>query len=154
MIRVTHLAATLLAPAAALVTPVYLMTGRWRRLLAPSAAPAAAPARSAARAAARAATPASIDPALRDAIRITAGITRRLARIPLSPWKATCLYRAVAVCIMLRWAGVNAILRIGVQRGTSHPDGTELAAHAWVETAAGDVVYEQPGDYIPLAGAR
>jgi hypothetical protein len=52
---------------------------------------------------------------------------RVLGRVPGGRWRNTCLYRAVAECLVLRGYGVDARLRIGV--GT---EGAEVIAHAWV----------------------
>ena len=49
-----------------------------------------------------------------------------LGRLPGERWRNTCLYRAVAECLVLRRYGVPAIVKIGVRSG----EGIE--AHAWV----------------------
>jgi hypothetical protein len=64
-------------------------------------------------------------------------LLRGLARLPGSPWRDTCLYRALAACVLLRRAGTDARLRIGVAR----PAGRRLQAHAWVVDAAGAVLF-------------
>ncbi len=57
---------------------------------------------------------------------------RYLARIPGAPWRNTCLYRAVAECLLLRAHGIPARLCIGVE---SQEDSVHhVGAHAWVET--------------------
>lgn len=68
---------------------------------------------------------------------------RVLGRVPGGRWRNTCLYRAVAECLVLRAYGVDARLRIGI--GT---EGAEVIAHAWV------VRGEQPdADADPAAAA-
>jgi hypothetical protein len=126
------------AAAAALVTPAYLVGDRWRALLVLDAR---------ADATHRAETAAA-----RDVARIAGGITRRLARVPVLPWRSTCLYRAVAATLALRWSGVPAVLRIGVASGGE--SRRELAAHAWVEAADGSLLYEQRGSFVTLSPAR
>ena len=63
-----------------------------------------------------------------EALRWSQRVVSRLARIPLSPWRNTCLYRSAAECLVLRRYGIPAVLRIGVRS----EDGGEIAAHAWV----------------------
>jgi len=98
---------------AALRTPVWLRDGRLRRFLdgvgerRPSPAPPAVGLRAA---------------------RVT---LRLLARVPLLPWRNTCLYRSVAECLVLRGVGLACRLRIGVHHGAGQPASIE--AHAWVE---------------------
>ena len=94
--------------AAALRAPLWIRDGRWRGLLAPS--PNA---------------PTGGDPA--PAIRAALLTLRILGRVPGTPWRNTCLFRAVAECLVLRAYGMDARLRIGV--GT---EGAEVIAHAWV----------------------
>ena len=62
------------------------------------------------------------------ALRWSSGVVSRLARLPLSPWRNTCLYRSAAECMVLRRYGIPAVLKIGVRS----EDGGEIAAHAWV----------------------
>jgi hypothetical protein len=54
---------------------------------------------------------------------------RVLARVPRSPWRATCLFRSVAECRCREAAGVGGRLLLGARQAA---DGT-VAAHAWVE---------------------
>jgi hypothetical protein len=56
---------------------------------------------------------------------------RVLARIPLLPWRNTCLYRSVAECLALRSCGIGCRLELGV----SHDPASDhsVVAHAWVE---------------------
>ncbi len=51
---------------------------------------------------------------------------RLLQRLP--GWRNTCLFRAVAECLVLRGLGMPATLRLGVARHAG-----QVAAHAWVE---------------------
>jgi hypothetical protein len=96
---------------AALVAPWHLEGRRLKRLLAPvDGRPDASDAHAAARWARR-------------GIRI-------LSRLPFSPWRDTCLYRAVAACLAIRWIGGDAIVRIGTRRD---PETGEVVAHAWID---------------------
>jgi hypothetical protein len=54
---------------------------------------------------------------------------RLLARARLPWWRNTCLYRAVAECVVLRRYGVPCRLELGVTRSG---DGAAIGAHAWV----------------------
>jgi hypothetical protein len=78
----------------------------------------------------------ALDPAA--AIKAAHRALRVLARIPGSPWRNTCLYRSVAECVLLRAYGVPARLCIGVERQPASAPG--VAAHAWVESDAEDLV--------------
>lgn len=71
-----------------------------------------------------------VSPGASHSLRVARGILRRLARLPLSPWRSTCLYRSVAECLVLRHYGVPAAIRLGV-RNESPPHGP-IVAHAWV----------------------
>lgn len=67
------------------------------------------------------------------------------------PLHAECLHRAVTLHRLLRRAGLEGVLRIGVRKVEG-----ELNAHAWVELA-GEVVSDPPGSvesYRPLTSAR
>jgi hypothetical protein len=44
------------------------------------------------------------------------------------PVRATCLRRSLLLWWLLRWDGIETVLRVGV-----HRDGGSLNAHAWVE---------------------
>jgi hypothetical protein len=70
-------------------------------------------------------------PAPQSALRAARGVLRILGRVPLLPWRNTCLYRSVAECLVLRHCGVPCRLRIGVRRGAAA--STAVEAHAWVE---------------------
>lgn len=63
------------------------------------------------------------------ALRASRSMLRLLARARLPWWRNTCLYRAVAECIVLRRYGVPCRLELGVGRSG---DGTTIGAHAWV----------------------
>lgn len=65
------------------------------------------------------------------AMRAAGAMLRLLGRIPLLPWRNTCLYRSVAQCLVLRHLGVPCRLRIGVRRTAAPTEAME--AHAWVE---------------------
>jgi len=61
---------------------------------------------------------------------------------------ATCLTRALAAGVLLRYEGLHSTLRIGVARGAA---GDGFRAHAWLEcggrvVVGGDVM----ADYLPL----
>lgn len=58
---------------------------------------------------------------------------RLLTRARLTWWRNTCLFRAVAECLVLRRYGIRSRVELGVMR-PEH--GTEIGAHAWV--ARGD----------------
>jgi len=60
---------------------------------------------------------------------------RVLARTRLPWWRNTCLYRALAECLVLRRYGIACRVELGVTRpGT----GTAIGAHAWVVRGHGD----------------
>lgn len=63
------------------------------------------------------------------ALRATRSMLRLLARARLPWWRNTCLYRAVAECVVLRRYGVPCRLELGVTRSG---DGAAIGAHAWV----------------------
>jgi transglutaminase superfamily protein len=56
-----------------------------------------------------------------------------LARTRLPWWRNTCLYRALAECLVLRRYGVACRVELGVTRS-----GEALGAHAWVVRGAGE----------------
>jgi len=72
-----------------------------------------------------------IPPGIESATRASVRTLRVLARIPLLPWRNTCLYRSVAECLVLRSNGIGCRLQLGVSRDV--PTGHGIAAHAWVE---------------------
>ena len=67
------------------------------------------------------------DPA--GAVRVALGALRLLARARLPCWRNTCLYRAVAECIVQRGYGIPCRVELGV---TPPGEGAAIAAHAWV----------------------
>ena len=88
-------------------------------------------------------------------VRAARATLARLARIPFSPWRNTCLYRSIAVCRCLRDAGIPARLRIGVSGEEGRAGaGDRVAAHAWVEStgavAAGLLEPEPDEAFAPL----
>ncbi len=149
--------------AAALVAPWHLEGERLERLLEPSAGGAYRASDGAAhpaledgtdRAAEDAAHHASDGAAARRresadcraAVRWANRALRILARLPASPWRNTCLYRATAGCLALRWLGEPASLVIGARRDSR---SGEIQAHAWIEAPA---LGPAPDDgYRPLA---
>jgi hypothetical protein len=54
---------------------------------------------------------------------------RVLARTRLPWWRNTCLYRALAECLVLRRYGIPCRVELGVTRPG---DTTAIGAHAWV----------------------
>lgn len=60
---------------------------------------------------------------------------RVLARLPLGPWRNTCLYRSVAECLVLRAHAMPFRLLVGVKRDGGGDDS--IIAHAWVDGAEG-----------------
>jgi len=85
----------------------------------------------------------------REALRVTRALLSRLARIPGSPWRNTCLFRSIAAHAALSWYGVPARLRIGVRRATG--DGaTGIVAHAWLECEDPTLAAEKQPGMTPL----
>jgi hypothetical protein len=111
---------------AALVAPLLLRSGWWRTLLRPRTA--------------------SGRPAARPRLGPGMLVLRLLARLPHSPWRATCLFRSVVACTALRASGHDAVLRLGVQSS----DGGTLA-HAWVEDASSTVLFGRRSGWTTLA---
>lgn len=70
-----------------------------------------------------------------DALRAARRMLRILARARLPWWRNTCLYRAVAECLVLRHYGIPSRVRLGVARPG---DGFPIAAHAWVAHGTAD----------------
>ena len=135
---------------AVLATPRYLATGRWRDLLGLPPGGALSGARAPGETPETPETPEAPEtseapkaPPDPDAV---ARAVRLLARIPFSPWRGTCLYRSVAVCLACRFAGVPAVLRVGAAPGS----GESPLAHAWVEDADGTLLYERRDGFVPL----
>lgn len=98
---------------AALRTPLWLRDGRYRRLVD----------------GVEQRRPSPVGPDL--ALRAAWATLRVLGRMPLLPWRNTCLYRSVAECLVLSRIGIACRLRIGVRRSAA-PSGS-VVAHAWVE---------------------
>lgn len=63
-----------------------------------------------------------------DALRAAHRMLRILARARLPWWRNTCLYRAVAECLVLRYYGIPSRVRLGVARPG---DDSPIQAHAW-----------------------
>jgi len=66
----------------------------------------------------------------------------RLRRLSVHRWRATCLYRSVAECLVLRELGFPARILIGARRDDT---GGTIEAHAWVE-CEGITCASTPGD--------
>lgn len=83
------------------------------------------------------------------AVRIAATVLRWLGRAPLPgrPWRNTCLYRAVARCLVLRRRGCDAVLRLGVKGGGAE---STVSAHAWVEFRGAPVEDRAPPTFRTL----
>jgi hypothetical protein len=66
------------------------------------------------------------------------------------PYHPTCLPRALVTTALLRNAGINASLRIGVRR-----DGEAVHAHAWTEVSGVpvDVSVMTSSGFSPIDGA-
>ncbi|HEX6940945.1 MAG TPA: lasso peptide biosynthesis B2 protein [Longimicrobiales bacterium] len=125
---------------AALVVPWHLGGPRLERLLAdPADAGGSAAGRGRAGGRGGPGFAGSDDPAATEgrgpaaAVRAAHTTLRALARLPGSPWRNTCLYRAAAGCLALRWLGREATLRLGARRDAA---SDEVLAHAWIESPA------------------
>src|SRR5207245_9763045 len=80
-----------------------------------------------------------------DALRAAHRTLRVLARTRLPWWRNTCLYRALAECLVLRRYGIPCRVELGVTR----PGGpTAIGAHAWV--VRGDAETPSAGSMIVL----
>ncbi|HEX7117828.1 MAG TPA: lasso peptide biosynthesis B2 protein [Longimicrobiales bacterium] len=66
----------------------------------------------------------------RAAVRWANRALRVLARLPGTRWRNTCLYRAVAGCLAMRWLGLEATVRIGARRDAAQD---RVLAHAWID---------------------
>jgi len=89
-------------------------------------------------------------------VRATQWLLPRLARLPRSAWRNTCLYQSVAECVLLRTLGISATLVLGVRSTADAIHTTEpsenapaIAAHAWVTSAP-----RGHEGYVPLTPAR
>ena len=71
------------------------------------------------------------DPA--HALRAAFYTLRVLARTRLPWWRNTCLYRALAECLVLRHYGIACRVELGVARS-----GETIGAHAWVVRGGGE----------------
>ena len=60
---------------------------------------------------------------------VALGALRLLARARLPCWRNTCLYRAVAECIVQRGYGIPCRVELGV---TPPGESAAIGAHAWV----------------------
>jgi len=60
---------------------------------------------------------------------------RLLDRVAFPVWRNTCLYRAVAECLVLRHYGISCRLELGVG---NHNASGRITAHAWVVRADGE----------------
>src|SRR5437588_8089073 len=68
------------------------------------------------------------------AVRAAHLTLRWLSRAAFPVWRNTCLYRAVAECLVLRRYGVPCRLELGV---ASHDAPGRITAHAWVVRSDG-----------------
>lgn len=119
---------------AALVVPWHLEGARLERLLTEPAAGRARTGGRGGRASDATGDPGSAgDGGSAEAVRAAHATLRLLARLPRSPWRNTCLYRAAAGCLALRWLGREATLRLGARLD---PASDEVLAHAWIESPA------------------
>jgi hypothetical protein len=69
------------------------------------------------------------------ALRAALRTLRILARTRLPWWRNTCLFRALAECLVLRHYGIACHVELGV---THSGDAVAIAAHAWVVRGAGN----------------
>lgn len=86
-------------------------------------------------------------PATTERARLIAKMVNLAAR--LSPYKANCLKRSLALWWLLRRRKIDSELKIGVRKGK-----TGLEAHAWVEIG-GMVLNDSPNfvrTFMPFAG--
>jgi Transglutaminase-like superfamily len=84
------------------------------------------------------------DPA--GALRVAHAALRLLARTRLPWWRNTCLYRALAECLVLRRYGIPCRVELGVTRAGD--TAAAIGAHAWV--VRGDGEPEQAGSLAVL----
>ena len=68
------------------------------------------------------------------ALRAAHATLRLLDRVAFPVWRNTCLYRAVAECLVLRRYGIPCRLELGV---ASHDAPGRITAHAWVVRSDG-----------------
>lgn len=81
-----------------------------------------------------------------DALRAAHRMLRILARARLPWWRNTCLYRAVAECLVLRYYGIPSRVRLGVARPG---DDSPIRAHAW-SLRGNDSLAEAPTALVVL----
>lgn len=81
------------------------------------------------------------------------GVARRVTRLAdRLPWASTCLVRALAGALLLRWRGMpNGAIRLGCRK----VDG-KIAAHAWLVWDGIIIMGGPEQDFQPIAdlGAR
>ena len=70
----------------------------------------------------------------RHAVRAAHGTLRLLGRAAFPVWRNSCLYRAVAECLVLRRYGIPCRLELGIGK---HDEPGRIKAHAWVVRADG-----------------
>jgi hypothetical protein len=80
-----------------------------------------------------------------DALRAALWMLRILARVP--GWRNTCLYRAVAECLVLRSYGILSRVQLGVARPG---DGSPISAHAWSTRENAATTLETPTSLVVL----
>src|SRR5438552_7631783 len=66
------------------------------------------------------------------AVRAAHLTLRLLSRAAFPVWRNTCLYRAVAECLLLRRYGIPCHLELGI---ANHDAPGRITAHAWVVRA-------------------
>jgi len=81
-----------------------------------------------------------------NALRAAHRMLRILARARLPWWRNTCLYRAVAECLVLRYYGIPSRVRLGVARPG---DESPIHAHAW-SLRGNDSLAEAPNSLVVL----
>jgi len=75
------------------------------------------------------------------AVRAAHVTLRWLSRAAFPVWRNTCLYRAVAECLVLRRYGIPCRLELGV---AGHDAPGRITAHAWVVRAGDDTAVTSP----------
>lgn len=118
------------AVTAALQTSGYMRSDRWRELLDIDAR-----------------VPAATRSCPPSAIRWAVRVVRLVSLLRIPGYRNTCLYRSVAVCILLRSCGEPVRLRLGASS-----DGV-VKAHAWVETNSGAVRFGESRGWIAFQPA-